>query len=102
MIEVAKTDVWSHLTKLYGAPYKPSLMMGSHVTQIVIWLFSPILVADEAAGSYSYYPVCVHCGAVYDHDWERMQRTTASPANLRFPQISAAPQAMVTLAKQSA
>jgi hypothetical protein len=50
MIEVAKTDVWSHLTKLYGAPYKPSLMMGSHVTQTVIWSFSPILVADEAAG----------------------------------------------------
>jgi len=27
----------------------------------------------------TYYQVCVHCGAEYGYDWERMQRTAAIP-----------------------
>jgi hypothetical protein len=27
----------------------------------------------------TYYQVCVHCGAEYGYDWERMQRTTVTP-----------------------
>lgn len=27
----------------------------------------------------TYYQVCVHCGAEYGYDWERMRRTTATP-----------------------
>jgi hypothetical protein len=34
----------------------------------------------------TYYQVCVHCGAEYGYDWERMRRTTATP---RQPQASA-------------
>jgi hypothetical protein len=27
----------------------------------------------------TYYQVCVHCGAEYGYDWERMKRTAAIP-----------------------
>jgi hypothetical protein len=27
----------------------------------------------------SYYQVCVHCGAEYGYDWQRMKRTKAIP-----------------------
>jgi hypothetical protein len=27
----------------------------------------------------TYYQVCVHCGAEYGYDWERMRRTEAIP-----------------------
>ncbi len=30
----------------------------------------------------TYYQVCVHCGAEYGYDWERMRRTTAIPSRI--------------------
>jgi hypothetical protein len=50
----------------------------------------------------TYYQVCINCGAAYGYDWERGGGRWQPLADLRFPQISAAPQAMVMMAKQSA